>query len=159
MIDRRKHAAGASGLYYAVAALLGLAAHTLLASPLCHHSARVLRLWSLVSMSSLVVASIVAAAALRSLVRGRSKASLWAAGVLHPLLSAVVFAPLSVWVSGLVRGHGESCLASLLYTIYGPMMFGLTAYVSVPLGMLGVWAMRAVWQRSGDRGCAYGAAT
>ncbi|MCB9877700.1 MAG: hypothetical protein H6835_08885 [Planctomycetes bacterium] len=152
MVDRRKHAPAAFGLYYSVAALLGLAAHTLLASPLCHESARVLRLWSLVSIGSSVVASLVAAGLLRALIRGTTTASLLAAGVLHPFVSSFVFVPLLITGTQLLRGEVQALPSAMLYAIYGPLFCGLTAYLTVPLGIAGVWLMRTLWHRGGAGG-------
>ena len=151
MGDARETRRPRHGPYYAVAALLGVVANTVLASPLCPLSSRLISALSPACVAAMVIASLVAARVVRSLVLGRTKASLFAAGMLHAFVSSIVFVPLLLSLVSLQKGELPKVEGLLLYPLYGPLYCALTGYVTLPLGIAGAWVMRRLWLRSAAR--------
>lgn len=134
-------------MYYLTASLIGLVAYALLASPLSPRSADILGGWHPLAVLPMVAAATISAVALRSVVRHESKSSLLVAGVACPFLSSLLFAGLFGFLERKVQGGlavGSAMAEALLGCVYGPLYCGLLAYFTIPLGILGVMALRRV---------------
>lgn len=138
-------------MYYLAASAIGLLAYALLASPLCSVSADILGGWHPLAVLPMIAAATISAWVLRGVVCRRSKSSLFLAGLIHPFLSSLFFAALFIFLERQIQGGlgvASALTEALLGCFYGPLYCGLVAYFTIPLGILGVLALRRLSSHS-----------
>ena len=134
-------------MYFIAAAAIGLAAYGLLTSPLCPTSADILGGWHLLAVLPMIAGAILAAWCLRGVIERRKGPSVVLVGCAYAFLSALFFAAVFIFFERHIEGglgFGRAIAESLAGCIAGPLYCASVAYFTLPLGMLGVLALRGV---------------
>ncbi|MCR9248576.1 MAG: hypothetical protein NXI31_26415 [bacterium] len=100
---------------------------------------------NLYGAGAVVAATLVSTLALRRMILRPGLGSLVGAGILHALLSAVMFTTGLVVLGRILFGGGSLVgipLEVLVSAVYAVVYCAMTGYVTFPLGWLTVWALR-----------------
>lgn len=133
-------------VYYAAAAGIGIAAYSVLVSPLSPATHSLMGDWQAADGAPMAAAAAASALLLRRVLRRPGRLALALGGLGCALLTAVFYTGAILFLEGLYGGDTLLGAAEglLVGCHHGPILLVLSAHVSVPMGILGAAPLRKI---------------